>query len=77
MALISWLSSQDGRSKHLRVIQPVDEGEELTIDYIGSGSDLRPTHERREVLQKTKSFLCECDRCVKATQSGGELTLTH
>jgi hypothetical protein len=58
-----WFTSQSGQKKILRVIEPVEEGEELTIDY--TGLLMRPTHERRAKLERSKAFVCNCARCTK------------
>ena len=58
-----WFTSPDGKSKILRVIKPVGEGEELTVAYY---EDLTvPTATRRAKLQRSKAFICECERCAR------------
>jgi len=56
-----WITSQDGRAKEVRAIKIIEEGEELTIDYVGEA--LEPTPQRRKELLMTKGFTCQCDRC--------------
>lgn len=57
-----WFTTQDGTSKEVRAISTIEEGQELTIDYVGNVLD--PTPRRRDELLATKGFLCECDRCA-------------
>lgn len=57
----TWISSQDGTKKLVRLILPVSKGEELTIAYIDS--ILLPTSDRRETLKASKNFACYCHRC--------------
>lgn len=56
-----WITSQDGRAKEVRAIKTIEEGEELTIDYVGE--ILEPIPQRRRELLLTKGFTCQCDRC--------------
>jgi len=56
-----WFTAQNGRDKIVRVIAPIEVGEELLVDY--GGDLLLPTHLRRAKLQSTKGFVCECSRC--------------
>jgi len=56
-----WITSPDGRSKEIRAINTIEEGEELTIDYVGDA--LEPIPQRRQELLVTKGFKCDCDRC--------------
>jgi hypothetical protein len=56
-----WITSQDGRAKEVRAIKTIEEGEELTIDYVGE--TLEPIPHRRKELLVTKGFTCQCDRC--------------
>jgi hypothetical protein len=46
-----------------KVIRPIQKGEVVSSSYL---SDLfeTPTPERREILLHTKSFYCNCDRCL-------------
>eukprot|EP00978_Attheya_sp_CCMP212_P029320 scaffold103735_cov29-Attheya_sp.AAC.1 len=44
-----WISSQDGTKELVRLIDPVDEGEELTIDYCAANL-LLPSYLRRKAL---------------------------
>mmetsp|Transcript_19589 Transcript_19589/g.48218 ORF Transcript_19589/g.48218 Transcript_19589/m.48218 type:complete len:523 (-) Transcript_19589:33-1601(-) len=57
----TWMTEPDGASKQIRAISKIQEGEELTVDYMGQS--LSPTHERREDLLDSKGFLCNCARC--------------
>lgn len=57
-----WITTPDGKAKEIRAIAPIEEGEELTVDYVGQ--ILCPVPERRQELLASKSFLCECDRCA-------------
>jgi len=57
----TWISSQDGTKKLVRLILLVSKGEELTIAYIDS--ILLPTYARREILHASKNFVCRCQRC--------------
>ena len=57
-----WVTSQDGRAKEVRAIHPIQEGEELTIDYVGE--TLKAIPQRRLELLQTKGFTCQCDRCA-------------
>jgi hypothetical protein len=58
-----WHTLADGSSKEIRVIAPIEEGEELTVDYVGC--KLKPTHVRRKELIQSKGFLCRCKRCSR------------
>jgi hypothetical protein len=57
-----WFTTQEGTCKEIRVITVIEEGEELTVDYVGNVLD--PIPQRREDLLQTKGFVCECDRCA-------------
>ena len=52
----------DGSISYHVIRRPIQEGEILSFSYL---SDLyeTPTPERRELLQSTKSFVCQCERC--------------
>lgn len=56
-----WITSQDGRCKEVRAIEIIEEGEELTIDYVGE--TMEPIPQRRKELLLTKGFTCQCNRC--------------
>ena len=56
-----WITTQDGRAKEVRAIRRIEEGEQLTIDYVGQITE--PIPQRRRELNLTKGFTCECDRC--------------
>lgn len=56
-----WITSQDGKSKEVRAIEIIEEGEELTIDYVGE--TMEPIPQRRRELLLTKGFTCQCGRC--------------
>ena len=58
-----WHTLSDGCSKEIRVIAPIEKGEELTVDYVGSKLDA--THERRKELLLGKGFVCGCQRCSR------------
>lgn len=57
-----WITSQDGKTKEVRAVKAIEEGDELTIDYVGEA--LEPTPARRKELMTTKGFVCQCDRCA-------------
>jgi hypothetical protein len=57
-----WKTTQDGKAKEIRAIRTIEEGKELTVDYVGK--ILAPIPERRQVLLITKGFICNCDRCA-------------
>mmetsp|Transcript_26723 Transcript_26723/g.43971 ORF Transcript_26723/g.43971 Transcript_26723/m.43971 type:complete len:521 (-) Transcript_26723:229-1791(-) len=57
-----WFTTPDGKCKEIRAISTIEEGEELTVDYVGNVLDATP--QRREDLLNTKGFVCECDRCA-------------
>lgn len=57
----AWLTTQDGKAKEIRAIATIEEGEELTIDYVGNALESIP--QRRQELLTTKGFICQCDRC--------------
>lgn len=57
-----WITTQDGTCKEVRAIGTIEEGEELTIDYVGEA--LEPVPQRRSELMVTKGFTCRCDRCA-------------
>ncbi|CAB9502881.1 SET domain [Seminavis robusta] len=48
-----------------KVIRNIPMGQPAAFSYIGGGRVLyqTPTHERREKLWRTKSFVCQCKRC--------------
>jgi hypothetical protein len=52
----------ESRQMSIRLITPVEEGEELTLDYFSML--LRPTAERQAKLLESKKFLCQCSRCT-------------
>jgi hypothetical protein len=54
-----WYTSEGKRM--VRLVQPVPQGEEFTIDYIESRT--LPTPIRRKRLLQTKQFDCQCPRC--------------
>jgi hypothetical protein len=56
-----WFHSSAG-NRVVRLVLPLEQGEEFTIDYIESR--MVPRVERRRLLQKSKSFMCECKRCT-------------
>ena len=45
------------------LLKPIQRGEVVSFSYL---SDLfeTPTNERRQLLWQTKSFLCQCERCM-------------
>lgn len=45
------------------LLRPISKGETVTFSYL---TDLleTPTFERRQILLDTKSFICQCDRCM-------------
>lgn len=53
--------SKDGK-RVVRLVTPIEKNEEFTIDYIESR--FTPRKERQDLLQKTKSFTCQCRRCI-------------
>ena len=57
-----WFTTQDGKSKEIRAISTIAQGEELTVDYSGNLLDATPA--RRDEILQTKGFLCTCDRCA-------------
>ena len=57
-----WFTTQDGKSKEVRAVSTICEGEELTVDYNGNVLDATP--QRRDDIFQTKGFLCECNRCA-------------
>ncbi|CAB9500991.1 SET domain [Seminavis robusta] len=66
----SWISSQDGTQKLVRLIAPVKQGEELTISY--TDCLLLPTHTRRQALLRSKNFCCNSGK-VPVRCEGNEL----
>ena len=57
-----WFTTQDGKSKEVRAISTIAEGEELTIDYIGNLLEATPA--RQDEILQSKGFLCSCNRCA-------------
>ncbi|CAE8633868.1 unnamed protein product, partial [Polarella glacialis] len=53
----------DANSFILHARRRVEEGEEITIPYLGPADLCLPTADRREILSVTKGFRCTCDRC--------------
>ena len=51
----------EGRRLCMRVIRAVQEGEELTVNYVGLYSSLEG---RRRELKDSKHFFCSCRRCL-------------
>ena len=52
----------------LRALRDLRRGEEVTISYLGGveadgGARMMPLASRRRVLQETRCFRCECERC--------------
>ena len=48
----------------IRAQRPMQIGEELTVSYLSEVFALRPISRRREHLQSTKFFTCDCPRCT-------------
>ena len=48
----------------LRARRPISPGEEISISYIPEDNLVRPAAERRQALESTKSFVCQCERCT-------------
>lgn len=57
-----WFTTQDGKSKEVRAISTICEGEELTVDYNGNLLDATP--QRRDDILQTRGFMCNCERCA-------------
>lgn len=53
-----------------RLLQPIAEGEEVTICYTDV---LQPTHLRRAALEERFCFACACPRCQAGGAAGGAL----
>ncbi|KAL6062168.1 SET domain-containing protein [Balamuthia mandrillaris] len=49
-----------GASFHLRSIVDINEGDEITLNYVHIGD---PTEQRRKALRETFFFECQCTRC--------------
>ena len=57
-----WHAGEGG----VRIMQSLinlEPGEELSVDYNAGGFLYQPVWQRRQKLQFTKEFLCECPRC--------------
>ena len=55
-----------GGCQTIRAIKPIAEGDELCFGYIDLYQDVA---RRRDELEETKHFLCECPRCVTCLRS--------
>jgi SET domain len=63
----TWFTSQDGRYKIIRAIEPIQAGELVTITYLDHKVLEQPMYLRRGMLKRTKNFDCICPRCVSET----------
>jgi hypothetical protein len=52
----------DDGSISYHAIRPIQQGDILSFSYLSDLSET-PTPERRQLLQSTKSFFCQCERC--------------
>lgn len=59
----------DANSYILHARVPIEEGEEITIPYLGPADLCLPTPDRRAILSATKDFCCGCERCVATLDS--------
>ena len=57
-----WATVRDTFS--IRAQRPMKAGDELTVSYLSEEFSLRPIAKRREHLQSTKFFACDCWRCT-------------
>jgi hypothetical protein len=51
----------------IRAQKSMGFGDELTVSYLSEEFGLRPISKRREHLQSTKFFVCDCVRCTTGT----------
>jgi hypothetical protein len=70
-----WFTSQDGRSKIVRALEPIKAGEMITIFYLDQRLLERPIFLRRQDLQKTKNFVCQCKR--RLSDEGDDMRRFH
>lgn len=59
----------------LRARRSIRPGEEISISYIPEDYLARPAVERRQALESTKSFVCQCERC--STEESIEISSTE
>ena len=55
-------TSPDGFMEY-HLLRPIQAGEQVTFSYLADLYET-PTNERRHLLQNTKSFICQCPRCL-------------
>ena len=60
---LTYSSQTDDGALEYKVIRPIGQGEVVTFSYI-AGLYNTPTDKRREKLMQSKSFYCECSRCM-------------
>jgi len=59
----AWCHDESGKAM-ITARRPVFSGDELTISYISEDDLVCGIHHRRELLAKSKRFICECVRCA-------------
>ncbi len=57
----------EGKASCYRFLQPIAEGEEVTICYTDV---LQPTHLRQAALEERFCFACACPRCQEGGTAG-------
>ncbi|OLP96981.1 Phospholipase B-like protein B [Symbiodinium microadriaticum] len=60
----------DPLKKALIAIRDIQQGEEITISYLGDDELLQPSHIRREMLESSYGFNCTCHRCIDEDDDG-------
>eukprot|EP00746_Dinoflagellata_sp_MGD_P148684 gnl/MRDRNA2_/MRDRNA2_80860_c0_seq1.p1 gnl/MRDRNA2_/MRDRNA2_80860_c0~~gnl/MRDRNA2_/MRDRNA2_80860_c0_seq1.p1 ORF type:complete len:286 (+),score=44.13 gnl/MRDRNA2_/MRDRNA2_80860_c0_seq1:86-943(+) len=48
---------------HVCALHDIEVGQEISISYLSQSDLKRSSSERRRLLQDSKEFLCNCDRC--------------
>ncbi|CAK0870084.1 unnamed protein product, partial [Prorocentrum cordatum] len=52
----------------------IEQGDEITIPYLGPFDLCLPTCDRRAILSATKGFLCRCERCAAPLDAARSFT---
>jgi len=67
----------DDQNFVLRARTEIPAGRELSVSYLSEDALLQPTPKRQKVLESTKSFLCQCERCTARIDLGRGFRCPH